>query len=191
MTNYYQRIILISFIFVTINIAISGGDMAASDPPKPYLIFGYCFEENGSFCSTDTEVILYLENRTSDNISTTVCSNGMYGFSLGNLKHGWSYGENITLILKRGSLLSKSKTNIQKTEYANQFINLTFIIKHGDFNIDGCLDLEDFVKFCITYTGTEPQGYVNQVADFDKDADVDLVDFIKFIDSYKKEGHNI
>jgi len=56
----------------------------------------------------------------------------------------------------------------------------------GDFDDNGNLDLEDFVKFCMSYTGTPPHNLTAiPPADFDDDDDVDLVDFIKFFYKYR------
>ena len=60
------------------------------------------------------------------------------------------------------------------------------VCSKGDFNCNQNIEIEDFVKLCITYTGISPHNlYVNSKADFDSDHDVDLIDFIKFLAEYK------
>ena len=61
---------------------------------------------------------------------------------------------------------------------------ITVLPKKGDFDHDDNLELEDFVKQCIVYTGPDAAGFVNPLADFDSDNDVDLVDFVKFLGRY-------
>ncbi len=131
--NYFPKIFYLS---ITILLLIISSTIGQSDgPSNPYFIFGYCFEENKSFCSQDTEVIIYVNNRTADNISTTVQPNGMYGLSIGNLQQGWNFNDNLTLILKIGTMYSITTTVIQHTGSGNQVINLTLYRCHANYEL--------------------------------------------------------
>ena len=116
---------------------------------------------------------IHSEESVSNITSNFVCYNNEYDF-FSDDNFSSSYGHNNTCTLASG-------WNDNGTEGCA----ITCPCDKGDFNCDKEIDLEDFVKECIAYTGAYPASAPNSRGDFDNDIDIDLVDFIKFFVAYK------
>ena len=146
-------------------LVLAGSTIPCDEPAHdPFIVYGYCFEQNNGLCDTDTEVVIYV-NDTSDNVSMMVnLTYGMYWLDIGELEYGWSFGENMTLIVARGNIESFTVTKIQPAYPGgmNQLVNLTLKCPQDhelfnnccyhkcDLNRDGILN-KDYNDLTLTY----------------------------------------
>ena len=142
---------------------------------------------------TNYEYGIYIENSDSSKI--------VYNQILYNNIGIYSFGSNSTinsnLICKNnGSDLNSS--NWQMTSGENNTCGNVHGVgdtetvgcvypccKMGDIECDLDIDLEDFVKLCMLYTGPGPLISTSHNISLDEDNDIDLVDFIKFFTVYQ------
>jgi len=54
----------------------------------------------------------------------------------------------------------------------------------GDFDVDGDIDIVDFVYFAEAYGSVSTDANYNVIGDFDDDGDIDLIDFVQFATVY-------
>lgn len=126
----------------------------AANPPVPYIVFGYTYDESGAILPSCALEVRHLVSANSSAFSSD--EGGWYQFDISSLSDQYLMGDEVWLLGSNGEAIGVNKTTV--TTSGGKWLNLTLSV-HAPIRIDGEADF-DASHGVSSGTGTAEDPYI-------------------------------